>query len=142
MCTLELTELSSIYQVSREEDSFIWAIARRASILWENHGRYIPTIAFAVAVEQCHANVCRLKLQELLESRNSDFAHDVAGTEQISGAVKNELPKQHRQRLGRIVPGRHCNTCHYHTSRARASEVDFAPLQRRYLGGGTARRIG
>ena len=79
MCTLELTELSSIYQVSREEDSFIWAIARRASILWENHGRYIPTIAFAVAVEQCHANVCRLKLQELLESRNSDFAHDVAG---------------------------------------------------------------
>ena len=54
-------------------------IARRAAGMAANAGWNYPILDATMDVDACHNNDCPLKLQELLEADDFNFAHDVFG---------------------------------------------------------------
>ena len=57
----------------------IHQIAKRASIMAQLNGFRYDVLGASMDIMACHNNGCPLKLQELLNADDGNFAHDVFG---------------------------------------------------------------
>ena len=65
---------------SKEEMELESKIADRAvTMAYENNFSYVEKLDIVMDIDACHNNGCPLKLQELLDADNTNFAHDVFG---------------------------------------------------------------
>jgi hypothetical protein len=62
-------------EITRDELGLIRKIATRARQIYPQLG----ALDLQMDIEATHSNGCPLKLKELLEAENFDFAHDIAG---------------------------------------------------------------
>lgn len=67
------------FKVSAADRSFIARIVDRAVADAAVHGVSLNRQTVDMDVTACHANGCALRLQDLLEARPFDFAHDITG---------------------------------------------------------------
>lgn len=68
------------FTVSRREAQTIRAIAARAAKLAIDAGiKWPDVLTYQMDISACHANGCRLRLDDLLAADDFDFEHDVFG---------------------------------------------------------------
>jgi hypothetical protein len=67
------------WNCTREESLVIDEIIRRFQNLAPNSPAASDKAGLMMDIEACHCNGCPLRLDELLQSNNFDFLHDVAG---------------------------------------------------------------
>lgn len=67
------------FDVSPEDSALIERITGRAVRLFARHGHEIDGLSLMMDVTATHANGCPLKLAELADADDSNFAHDIGG---------------------------------------------------------------
>ena len=67
------------WNATKDEFLLINKIADRAVKMAEEVGRNYPKADALMDIEACHSNGCPLKLAELADAPDFDFAHDVFG---------------------------------------------------------------
>ncbi len=67
------------WNCTREESLVIDEIIRRFQNLAPDSQAASDKVGLMMDIEACHCNGCPLRLDELLQSNNFDFLHDVAG---------------------------------------------------------------
>lgn len=65
------------FAATREDYEIMFKITKRAAHIYEMNME--PGYYGLMDISACHSNGCPLQLQELLDARDSDFNHDVAG---------------------------------------------------------------
>lgn len=86
---------------TREDDILISKIAGRGHAI----NPLVRLVSIAMDVTAVHLNGCPLRLQDLLDSKNSDFIHDIAGIRDNINTLTGELdegffPKFAKKRKG------------------------------------------
>ncbi len=91
------------FETSTEDRDLILKIAKRAHKMASDTaiqvpGAHIPDVmTITLFIAAAHANGCPLKLQELLDADNFNFAHDVFGIcrhlDQETGEIEHFLPR-------------------------------------------------
>lgn len=79
------------FEATREEHDIIRKIAERAHKMAAENGVKYPLHDAVMDVTAAHANGAKLKLQELLEADDFNFAHDVFGIWQHIDRTTGEL---------------------------------------------------
>ena len=67
------------FKTTKEETQIITKIAQRANAAAKEVGLDYPVMDAHMDISACHANGCPLKLSELAEADDFNFAHDVFG---------------------------------------------------------------
>jgi hypothetical protein len=67
------------FAVSDTDASLIDEIVTRALTLARKQGVKLDRVSLSMDITACHANGCRLRLNELLCANPFDFSHDVFG---------------------------------------------------------------
>lgn len=70
------------FTVSRQDMRLIIRVVDRAMLLNKVHGTERKRIDVQMDIIACHANGCPLRLQELLDADDVNFAHDIFGIQQ------------------------------------------------------------
>lgn len=77
--------------IRTEESNLIDAIARRAVALYERLGVKPPRPQYiASEIEIVHDEIVKLRLKDLLEADEGNFAHDIAGIHRHLRIYKNQ----------------------------------------------------
>ena len=63
----------------KEDNALIWQIGRRAEMMYARHGVDVMAAYIAAEVKTVHEEICKLRLKELLETDDGNFAHDITG---------------------------------------------------------------
>jgi len=64
------------FNISPDDHAKVVAITRRAQTMGVGDPRFMGCL---MDITACHANGCPLRLQELLDADDFNFAHDIAG---------------------------------------------------------------
>lgn len=67
------------FNATEQEVSLIEAISARAVRMASVNGWFYPKGEAMMDIESTHCNGCPLKLEDMLEAGDGDFAHDVFG---------------------------------------------------------------
>lgn len=67
------------FEVSADDGALISRIALRAARWARDHGGFWSVLDASMDVTAAHANGCPLRLADLLDADDSNFAHDVFG---------------------------------------------------------------
>lgn len=67
------------FDVSRDDAALIERITGRAVRLYAKHGQKIDGLSMLMDVTATHANGCPLKLAELADADDFNFAHHIGG---------------------------------------------------------------
>ena len=67
------------FDATKREMEIIMEIAKRASQLAASFGHDYSRMDAMMDVEACHSNGCKLKLFDLAQADDANFAHDVFG---------------------------------------------------------------
>jgi hypothetical protein len=70
------------FEITQEDQDAISAIVERAEEFALKYGDIdsrVKRIELTVDITACHANCCKLNLEQLLKARDTDFVHDVFG---------------------------------------------------------------
>lgn len=79
------------FDVTKEENELISAIADRAVELYEKQGISLQKLEVVMDITATHANGCPLKLEDLLVAEDFDFIHDIAGIRQHLSRATGKL---------------------------------------------------
>lgn len=63
----------------REDNNLIRLIAERAALFYHSHGIDITPEYIASELKTCHEEICRLRLDEMLDAEPQHLMHDIAG---------------------------------------------------------------
>jgi hypothetical protein len=63
----------------REENRLIKQIGNRAELEFKRHGRDVRGEFIASEISVVHFEVCKLRLEELLDADEGNFMHDICG---------------------------------------------------------------
>ena len=80
------------WTISKEDSEIAVKIAKRAVATAKKHDIQLDQMSTLMDIEACHNNGCPLKLQELLDADDFNFAHDVFGIRQHIDRATGELP--------------------------------------------------
>lgn len=83
--------------VSTGDRAIIDQIGKRAVTLGNEMGRKVERLHTVMDITAVHANVCHLRLDELLAANDSNFAHDVFG-------IDRHLDRQTGKLGGHFLP--------------------------------------
>ena len=76
---------------SKTELDIIGKIAKRASKMAEENGFKYDTTTAMMDIDACHSNGCPLRLLDLLNADNFNFAHDVFGINKNINRVTGKM---------------------------------------------------
>ena len=91
------------FEVSREDSALIERITGRAVRLFAKHGQQIDGLSLMMDVTATHANGCPLKLAELADADDSNFAHDIGG-------IRRHLDRETGHLTGCFLPRFHARS--------------------------------
>jgi hypothetical protein len=85
------------FDFNKADGKLIRRIAHRASVLFTEHGVPRDEVDIQMDVAATHCNGCPLRLKELLNADEFNFAHDMAGIrdhlDRKTGKLKKFLPR-------------------------------------------------
>ena len=82
---------SASFEVGKDEARLLHLIAKRAVRMAASNGVVYPFMDADMDVTACHANGCKLKLDELLSADDANFAHDVFGIQRHINRTTGKL---------------------------------------------------
>ena len=69
------------WKITKQESEIIMEIVQRAERIYKKAGRDVDPLQVNMDLTATHANGCPLRLTELLQAPDFDFAHDLFGIE-------------------------------------------------------------
>lgn len=91
------------WDTTKEDTELIQKIAERATILYGANGVIVDSTAIRMDITACHLNGTPLRLQELLQSTDFSFAHDISGINLAIDRNSGLLTRGFRPRFAKPV---------------------------------------
>lgn len=86
------TEVS--FEVSVRDKELIRKLVKRADEIGLKHGVEIDKLQLEMDLCAAHANGCELRLQDLLDTDDANFSHDVFGISRFLNRATGQIPAE------------------------------------------------